>query len=149
MKFLTLPTALLASCVTLAASQSIQIGAPADGSTAAQGSTITVQVDRPNFNSQSTEVAVVIGFYPCFDTEPLSCPSVARNGIGAVLYNGPFNPQYPNPNPDDLPPLQSFNVTIPTWQTGPAVLSVTHFAFLGALNGGPLVETKNITIEVV
>ncbi|KAH7927835.1 hypothetical protein BV22DRAFT_1006033 [Leucogyrophana mollusca] len=131
-----------------ALAQSIQIGAPADWSSVLPGESVVVQVDRPNFNSQASEVAVVIAIFPCFSDPPLSCPAFERDGVGEILYNGPYNPQYPSPNPDNEPPQQNFTVTIPSGiKTGPAVFSVTHFSFTGA-NNFPLLESKNITLVV-
>ncbi|KIM51692.1 hypothetical protein SCLCIDRAFT_33240 [Scleroderma citrinum Foug A] len=135
MKLLSL-AALAVSAVTYALAQEVKITQPADNSLVAGGKVITVEVAYTSTPSTPvTEVAVVIGFNPCFSDHPLSCPAVEPYGIGKILYNGPFHP-----------PLQDISVAIPE-ELGPAVLSVTHFAFTGTANF-PYVQNKNITIYV-
>ncbi|KAH7914857.1 hypothetical protein BJ138DRAFT_1110230 [Hygrophoropsis aurantiaca] len=137
-----------ASFVAHALSQSIEIAAPADWSSVYPGNSVSVQVDLPNFNSQATQVAVVIAIFPCFSDPPLSCPAFERDGVGNILYNGPFDPQYPAPNPNSEPPQQIFDIAIPPGtKTGPAVFSVTHISFVGADNL-PFFESTNITVVV-
>ncbi|KAJ7023070.1 hypothetical protein C8F04DRAFT_970561 [Mycena alexandri] len=112
---------------TTAFAQSAAIGAPADGSSVQAGSNITVEVDRPDTLTGSTEVAVVIGFLSC-NGRP-ACPA-ASEVLGSILYNGPFNPQFVTGV--SRPPHQNFTVTIPsTFPSGPAQLAVSHFSLVG------------------
>ncbi|EGO03504.1 hypothetical protein SERLA73DRAFT_158128 [Serpula lacrymans var. lacrymans S7.3] len=128
--------------------QSVTIAAPPNMATAAAGSDIVVQVDRPNFTSSVNEVAVVIAVFPCFVEEPEFCPAFQRDGVGAILYSGPFDPYELVPNPNNEPPQESFTVKIPPGtKTGPAVLSLTHWSFIGA-NNEYFFETKNITLVI-
>lgn len=135
MKFLSL-AALAVSAVTYALAQDVKITQPADYSSVTGGKTITVQVAyKASTSTPVNEVAIVIGFYPCFSNHPLSCPAVDPYGIGKILHKGHFKP-----------PTQDISVTIPK-ELGPAVLSVTHFAFTGA-NNHPYVQNNNITLYV-
>ncbi|EIN13077.1 hypothetical protein PUNSTDRAFT_98137 [Punctularia strigosozonata HHB-11173 SS5] len=131
------------------AAQSIDIGYPTAGLALVPGQNFTVEVDRPDTLTGSTEVAVVIGLRSC-GTQP-SCDAVsAQEDIGSILYNGPYNPVFTLDDPATRfkPPHQNFTVTVPPAEiSGLAVLSVTHLSLVGA---GPfaLLETKNITVNI-
>lgn len=153
MKF---PTPLIGPILLAAAAfaQSVDIGAPASGTTVKAGSNITVEVDRPvsrtnqilnktsyivhrphtvpqNTLTGSTEVAVVIGFLSCVGFSTGICPPPSEI-IGSILYNGPYDPQFHTNVTPTKPPYQNFTVTIPkTAEAGPAQLSVTHFSLVG------------------
>ncbi|KAJ6551772.1 hypothetical protein B0H19DRAFT_882498, partial [Mycena capillaripes] len=130
---------------TSAFAQSAVIGAPADGTTVQAGSNITVEVDRPDTLTGSTEVAVVIGIFPCGSTNSV-CPGPSEV-LGTILYNGPFNPQFQNDS-RSKPPHQNFTVTIPDFiPTGKAQLGVAHFTLIGA-GQFPFLETLNVTLNV-
>ncbi|KAJ7820751.1 hypothetical protein B0H14DRAFT_2833228 [Mycena olivaceomarginata] len=136
MKFLH-SLALSSFLATATFAQNVVIGAPADGTTVTPGSNMTVEVDRPNSLTGSTEVAVVIGFLSCvgFNSE-------------TILYNGPYDPEFHTNVSRSKPPHQNFTVTIPaTARTGPAQLSVTHLSLVGA-GPFPLLETLNMTLNV-
>ncbi|KAG5635275.1 hypothetical protein H0H81_011838 [Sphagnurus paluster] len=95
-----------------------------------------------NSLQSSVEVAVVIGFESC----PTYSCHPASDGIGTVLYNGKYNPQYRTPG---LPPYQNFSVLIPfTAPQGPAQLNLAHFALTGA-GLAPFLETSNVTVFVL
>ncbi|KAJ7694857.1 hypothetical protein B0H17DRAFT_931470 [Mycena rosella] len=145
MKFLS-SLALSVMLATTAFAQSIAIGAPVDGSSVKAGSNITVEVDRPDTLTGSTEVAIVIGFLSCVPF-PAGCPSPS-DIIGNILYNGPYDPEFHTNVSVSKPPHQNFTVTIPAnARTGPAQLSVTHFSLVGA-GPFPFLESRNITINV-
>ncbi|KAJ7479696.1 hypothetical protein FB451DRAFT_1086261 [Mycena latifolia] len=145
MKFLS-SLALGATLVSTAFAQGIAIGAPADGSTVTAGSNITVEVDRPDTLTPSTEVALVIGFLSCVPF-PAGCPPASED-LGNILYNGPYDPEFHPSVSVSKPPHQNFTVTIPaSAATGPAQLSVTHFSLVGA-GPFPFLQTVNITLNV-
>ncbi|KAG6887339.1 hypothetical protein C0995_015968 [Termitomyces sp. Mi166 len=125
--------------------QSIVIGYPADGASVTPGSNLTVEIDRPDTLTGSTEVAVVIGVISC----PTSgCRSVG-DGVGTVLYNGGYDPQFHTTAPVSKPPHQNFTIAIPsTLPKGKAQLGVVHTTLIGALLF-PFLETRNITLNVV
>ncbi|KAJ7348151.1 hypothetical protein DFH08DRAFT_779446 [Mycena albidolilacea] len=132
---------------TAAFAQNVVIGAPADGTTVTAGSNMTVEVDRPNSLTGSTEVAVVIGFLSCVGFSSETCPP-ASEILGSILYNGPYDPEFHTNVSRSKPPHQNFTVTIPaTARTGPAQLSVTHLSLVGA-GPFPLLETLNMTLNV-
>ncbi|VDC07749.1 unnamed protein product [Peniophora sp. CBMAI 1063] len=135
--------ATLISLIAAVAAQNTAIGYPPDQTTVSPGQNMTVQINRPNSLTGSQEVAVVIAVGHCFATP---CDNTER--LGAILYNGPFNPQYPtNHTPQDTP-QQNFTVQIPPGMaTGPAALTLVHLSLVGA---GPLpfMETHNVTLNV-
>ena len=54
------------------------------------------------------------------------------DGLGTVLYNGGFDPQYGPPRVWWKPPHQNFTVTIPSdAPKGKAVLGLVHVALIG------------------
>ncbi|KAJ7449190.1 hypothetical protein FB451DRAFT_1053488 [Mycena latifolia] len=145
MKFLS-SVALSAMFATAAFAQNVAIGAPANGASVKAGSNITVEVDRPDTLTGSTEVAVVIGFFSCVPF-PQGCPPPSEI-IGNVLYNGPYDPEFHTNVTPSKPPYQNFTVTIPaSARTGPAQLSVTHLSLVGA-GPFPFLESLNITVNV-
>ena len=78
--------------------------------------------------SSSIEVGIVISFLSCPNNV---CPSTVGS-LGTILYNGPFKPSRPNPNPYHLQPNRNFRVHIPKGATkGKAQLIVTHFNLVG------------------
>lgn len=79
----------------------------------------------------SQEVAVVISLLSCTYYPNDVCPPPI-NVAGQFLYNGPYSPKIPIPNPYDLPYHENFTVTIPSdTPKGNAQLAVTHFYFTG------------------
>ncbi|KAG5637398.1 hypothetical protein H0H81_004706 [Sphagnurus paluster] len=77
----------------------------------------------------SAEVAIVIGFESCASSYPCR---PAADGMGTVLYNGPYKPQYQNGAPTYKPPHQNFTVVIPsTAAKGKAQLNFAHFVLIG------------------
>ncbi|KAF8075233.1 hypothetical protein FPV67DRAFT_1446175 [Lyophyllum atratum] len=144
MKFFT-TLAALSTFLAAASAQSIAIGFPADGVSVQAGSKVVVEIDRPNSLSGSTEVAIVIGLQSCA-TSP--CRPVT-DGMGTVLYNGGYKPQYQQNAPGHKPPHQNFTVLIPSnTAKGKAQLGVTHVSLIGA-GLAPFLETRNITLNVV
>ncbi|KAF8991184.1 hypothetical protein BDQ17DRAFT_1333028 [Cyathus striatus] len=133
---------LLLTSLPLAFAQRAVISSPADGSTVSRGQSVVVEVDRPNFLINAEEVAVVLGLQYCV---PTCAPPT--DIMGAILYNGPYNPQYSSP-PDAKPPHQNFTIVIPQSATvGKAQLGLAHFRLLGA-GLAPFIETFNITLNI-
>ncbi|KAF8810215.1 hypothetical protein BYT27DRAFT_7135034 [Phlegmacium glaucopus] len=144
MKF-TLVAALLAALTTTCYAQNINIGFPANGTSVTPGSTLVVEVDRPDSLTGSTEVAIVIAIESC-GSKPCLAPGLV---LGSILYNGPYNPQFQPTAPPSKPPHQNFTVTIPpALALAPAQLSVFHVSLVGA-GPEPLSETKAIVLNVV
>ncbi|KAF9265350.1 hypothetical protein L218DRAFT_957536 [Marasmius fiardii PR-910] len=128
MKFLT-PTLLVAIAATSTAAQRASIGAPKNSTNVSANQTLLVEIDRPNFQSSATEVGIVIGIASCASGS--GCIAPADGGIGTILYNGSFNPQFKSGSP--LPPHQNFTVQISeNIQKGAAQLSLTQFSLIGA-----------------
>ncbi|KAI0031371.1 hypothetical protein K488DRAFT_15600, partial [Vararia minispora EC-137] len=117
----------LAFLVSAAGAQNIQIGYPSTQAKVTRGSTISVQVNRPNSLTGSQEVAVVISLASCVTA---TCNSSQR--LGTILYSGPYDPQYPASRTPRDEPQQNFTVTVPAGlQPGPASLSVVHLSLVG------------------
>ncbi|EJF56664.1 hypothetical protein DICSQDRAFT_157805 [Dichomitus squalens LYAD-421 SS1] len=135
---------ILAFLVASAFAQRCQIAAPAEWSTVAPGSNITVEVDRPMTLSSSQEVAVVIGFWAC--NGPCNETDVTQI-MGNVVYSGPYSPQLVDAG--FKPPYQNFTVTVPShFVPGREVsLNVAHFTLIGA-GLEPFLETLNITLNI-
>ncbi|KAG6902359.1 hypothetical protein C0995_001156 [Termitomyces sp. Mi166 len=146
MKFkLTFIAATISVLIFAAEAQRAAIGYPPDGTSITAGSELTVEVDRGNSLSSSTEVAVVIAVLSC----PTSGCLPVGDGMGTVLYNGGYDPQYHPEAPFYKPPHQNFTVTIPsTIPKGKAQLGVVHLSLIGALLA-PFIETLNVTLNVI
>ncbi|KAJ6461075.1 hypothetical protein C8R45DRAFT_1108874 [Mycena sanguinolenta] len=145
MKFLS-SLALSTLFAAAALAQSVQIGAPANGTTVSAGSNITVEIDQPDTLTSATEVAVVIGLLFCGDVAA-GCPSEA---LGTVLYNGPYDPGFSQSGGGvNHFAHQNFNVTIPSSSPpGLYQLGVAHLTLVGAVEE-PLFETLSIALNVV
>ncbi|KAG0709263.1 hypothetical protein DFH29DRAFT_978825 [Suillus ampliporus] len=130
----------LALLVASAFAQNAAIGYPPQGLSVSPGSSLTVQVERPNSLTGSEEVAVVIGLQSC---QGMPCIDPA-DFMGHILYNGPFNPQY---HETYNPPYQNFTVQIPSNFAGTALLGVAHVTLVGA-GFYPSLETLNRTITI-
>lgn len=84
---------------------------------------------RQNSLTGSNEVAIAIAVRGC---PPTGCIDPAE-AMGILLYDGPYNPQYPtNHAPQDVP-QQNFTVNLPdALQRGQqALISVAHFSLYG------------------
>ncbi|KAL0568334.1 hypothetical protein V5O48_013656 [Marasmius crinis-equi] len=116
---------------TSAAAQKANIAQPTSSSDVQAGSDINVEVDRPNFQSSANEVSIVLGLVSCPDSsQPCRAPQEG-GGIGKILYQGPYNPQFGGYFA--LPPHQNFTLNIPTdTPKGNAQLSLTQFSLVGA-----------------
>ncbi|KAJ7062040.1 hypothetical protein C8F01DRAFT_122908 [Mycena amicta] len=150
MKFLA-SFATCAALVGAAVAQGVLIGAPAPGSTVSAGSSIVVEIDRPDTLTPSIEVAIVIGFQSCINSNigfpDGVCPS-PDDSMGTILYNGPYDPQFQDDGTVNHFPHQNFTVTIPpSAPNGTAQLNVAHVALVGAVKF-PLLQTRNITLVV-
>ncbi|PPQ78749.1 hypothetical protein CVT25_010752 [Psilocybe cyanescens] len=127
MKFSTVLST-IALCSLSASAQSAVLSYPRDGTKVQAGSKLTVEVDRPNSLSGSTEVAVVIAVNSCNNGVCASPQAI----LGQILYNGPFNPQYQSSAIGYQIPGQNFTVTLPSdLGKGPASLNVFHVALYG------------------
>ncbi|KAH7889170.1 hypothetical protein F5I97DRAFT_1934137 [Phlebopus sp. FC_14] len=122
--------------------QNAAITYPSGRTPVSPGRSLTVQVSRPNTLTGSEEVAVVIGFQSCVGRP---CVSPA-DYMGQILYNGPFNPQYHDP---ENPPYENFTVNIPSNAAhGIALIGVSHVTLIGA-GLYPWLEVLNQTITIV
>ncbi|KAJ7148747.1 hypothetical protein C8R43DRAFT_1008648 [Mycena crocata] len=147
MKFFT-SLVLSTMLVTAAFAQRAFIGTPTEGSSVKAGSNITVEVDRPDTLTGSTEVAIVIGILSCSRFSPQTCPP-PTDIIGSVMYKGQYNPEFHTNVSASKPPHQNFTLTIPaSMQKGPAQISLTHLSLVGA-GPFPFFETQNVTVNVV
>ncbi|THU90307.1 hypothetical protein K435DRAFT_676271, partial [Dendrothele bispora CBS 962.96] len=91
----------VATCSLGVVGQPAFIESPTAGSTLQAGSNVIIRVEQPNSITRRVQVAIVLRFVSCPDN-PQSClPPDA--GMGTVLYDGPFNPQFGIPF-DGLPP---------------------------------------------
>ncbi|KAI1794788.1 hypothetical protein LXA43DRAFT_86615 [Ganoderma leucocontextum] len=145
MKFATTLAALAASAVA----QRIQIGAPKNLAQVKPGSKITVEVDRPNSLTGSTEVAIAIGLWPCGGPKGTSkCASTdVSQVLGNVVYTGSFKPEYDSKAPTK-PPHQNFEITVPsTFSSGQVSLGIAHLSLVGA-GASPFYEFTNITLVI-
>ncbi|KAL0945505.1 hypothetical protein HGRIS_000989 [Hohenbuehelia grisea] len=131
--------------------QQHQIGFPRNGATVKLGSTIVVEVDRPNSIQGSTEAGMVIAIQSC-PSFPCSPPSSI---LGTILYNGPYDPEFHNSGGFFKPPHQNFSVVIPApgefggpVQVGRAQLAVARFHMIGA-GLSPLLAFANITLNII
>ncbi|KAF8218119.1 hypothetical protein K438DRAFT_1796335 [Mycena galopus ATCC 62051] len=135
----------LSALLTTAFAQSAYIGAPANGSTVHRGSNITVEIDRPDTLTGSTEIAIVIGLLFCGGTHSTCLPPSST--LGTILYSGGYDPEFYTGVAK--PPHQNFTVEIPsTAQVGKSQLGLAHFSLVGA-SEWPVLETRNITLNVV
>ncbi|KIM40879.1 hypothetical protein M413DRAFT_72371 [Hebeloma cylindrosporum] len=126
-----------------AVSQGIAIGFPKDGASVAAGSRITVEVDRPDTLTGSTEVAIAIGINSCHNMACIPSGDV----FGSILYNGPYNPQFQT-GATFKPPHQNFTVLVPSSiAKGPAQLGVLHVSLVGA-GPQPFTQVLNITLVI-
>ncbi|KAG2065787.1 hypothetical protein BDR04DRAFT_1060113 [Suillus decipiens] len=132
----------LALLAVSAFAQSADIGYPPQGLSVSPGSNLTVQIQKPDSLTNSEEVAVVIGIQSC-PGKPCSSPMVS---MGQILYNGPFNPQFPENMPG--PPYENFTVQIPDGiASGTVLIGAVHVTLVG-LSLHPLLETLNATITI-
>ncbi|KAL0568446.1 hypothetical protein V5O48_013534 [Marasmius crinis-equi] len=140
-------SALLAAlAATSVAAQKANIAVPTNGTDVQAGSNITIEVDRPNFQSSAQEVAIVLGLTSCADASK-PCVGPQDGGIGKILYQGPFDPQYGDYYA--LPPHQNFTLSIPAdTAKGSALLSLTQFTLIGA-SLGPTLLYDVIQVNVV
>ncbi|KAJ7171099.1 hypothetical protein C8R46DRAFT_1262151 [Mycena filopes] len=139
-----LPSYLLvgAALAVHALAQTIEIGAPLNGSSVKAGRKMTVEVDRPDTLTGSVEVAIVIAFLNC---NSYPCPS-PMDELGTILYNGSYRPEFHNV-PGYKPPHQNFTVRVPKSAKGRSQLSVVHFSLVGA-GPFPFLESRNVTLWV-
>ncbi|KAI0645580.1 hypothetical protein C8Q79DRAFT_1001147 [Trametes meyenii] len=127
--------------VASAFAQNAIIAQPADGSSAAKGSSIDVVVQKQNSLTGSQEVAIAIGLEACTTGD---CSTLPDQDVGRVLFHGEYAP-----TADAAGNVtQTFSVQVPTdLAAGPARLSVAHFAIVGASNAASL-DVAHSTINV-
>ncbi|THU95700.1 hypothetical protein K435DRAFT_839360 [Dendrothele bispora CBS 962.96] len=129
------------SLATVAFAQSAQIGYPTEGTSVTAGSTLNVDIIRPNTISSSEEVGIVLGLSSC-NQRACFAPNLT---MGTVLYNGDFDPQFG----DENQPHQNFTIEIPSdFTKGSAQLNFAHFYLLGA-SLAPSLENSSVNITIV
>ncbi|CAI7613009.1 unnamed protein product [Penicillium viridicatum] len=113
------------------------IGIPTAGQKLTKGSSVVIQLERPNSLTGSTEIDVVIGISTRAST---ACPP-AGEVMGTILYHGGFDPQY---HEASQPPYQNFTVTVPTLITaGNGQINIANVVLVGAATF-PYLETLNL-----
>ncbi|EGN95162.1 hypothetical protein SERLA73DRAFT_171014 [Serpula lacrymans var. lacrymans S7.3] len=121
--------------------QNIAIANPVQGASVAPGSDLIVQLERPNSQSPSEEVAVVIGIQSC-SSQPCAAPA---DIFGQMLYNGAYDPVTHEPQ---LPNYQNISVKIPaSLPKGTAQINILHVNLVGA-GPTPDLQTLNQTITI-
>ncbi|KAJ8696955.1 hypothetical protein PTI98_006774 [Pleurotus ostreatus] len=119
----------LFSLLSVSLAQSIMIGFPKPSANITAGSNFTVEVDRPNSLTGSTEVGIAINIQPCAARGECIPP---EDLLGFTLYAGSYNPQFHTNVSFGLPPHQNFTVALPSsFAKGTALLSVTHLSLVG------------------
>ncbi|KAF5348969.1 hypothetical protein D9758_014216 [Tetrapyrgos nigripes] len=142
MKYISIALSTL-SLSAFAFAQSAHIGFPTDGVSVAAGSSLNVDVIRPDTISSSEEVGIVIGLRSCpSNIQACLDPSLT---MGTILYNGDFNPQFGN----EIQPHMNVTVQIPAdTPKGSAQLNFAHFFLLGA-SLSPDLESSSVKITIV
>ncbi|PIL22936.1 hypothetical protein GSI_15632 [Ganoderma sinense ZZ0214-1] len=145
MKFALALVAFAASALA----QHIEIGTPNNFAEVKAGSKITVEVNRPNSLTASTEVGIAIGLWPCGGPKGTSkCASTdVSQVLGNVVYTGSYKAVYDSAQPSK-PPHQTFEVTVPTsFSKGEVSLGVAHLFLMGA-GSEPVYEFVNTTLVI-
>ncbi|KAF5345160.1 hypothetical protein D9758_009644 [Tetrapyrgos nigripes] len=145
MKFLAAAVSTLALATGVLA-QSAYIEKPADGDSVTAGSSLVIDVVRPNTISSSQEVGIAIGISSC--TSKACLP--ANSTLGTLLYNGRFTPQYDEDQAatGQYQPHQNITVQIPgDFTKGTAQINFAHFFLLGA-SLSPYIETSEVNVTV-
>ncbi|PIL30788.1 hypothetical protein GSI_06956 [Ganoderma sinense ZZ0214-1] len=145
MKFALALVAFAASALA----QHIEIGTPKNFAEVKAGSKITVEVNRPNSLTGSTEVGIAIGLWPCGGAKGASkCASTdVSQVLGSVVYTGSYKPQYDSTQPSK-PPHQNFEITVPSsFSKGQVSLGVAHLSLVGA-GSEPFYEFTNTTLVI-
>ncbi|KAJ7820752.1 hypothetical protein B0H14DRAFT_2833230 [Mycena olivaceomarginata] len=107
----------LSAVVTAALAQRAGIGAPANGTTVHRGSKITVEIDRPDTLTGSTEVGIVIALHFCGASAESVCQP-PEDVLGTILYNGKFKPAFHTGVAKTSPPkfYRHNSVHHPSWK---------------------------------
>ncbi|EMD34595.1 hypothetical protein CERSUDRAFT_116762 [Gelatoporia subvermispora B] len=132
----------LAALAIGATAQTASFLIPQPNATIAPGSTVTIQIHQDESLSDDVQLGIAIGLATCFSG---SCANYdpSQDGMGTILYNGPFNPQH-DPSDPEAGLQERFNLTFPG-STGPSVLSVVQMQAVGAVK----VPTFNVADVVI
>ncbi|KAI1794786.1 hypothetical protein LXA43DRAFT_1058812 [Ganoderma leucocontextum] len=132
--------ALLAS----AYAQGIKIAAPAENSHVVATKRVLVEVERPNSQTPSADVAVIIGLRSCAPSG--DCDAIAESGtLGTILHKGTYDPISRTGGGGMY---QNYTVLVPdTLGTGSALLSVAHF-YAGGLQPSRGVSLMQFALQV-
>ncbi|KAI0703779.1 hypothetical protein BC835DRAFT_1410507 [Cytidiella melzeri] len=121
--------AVVAALVACAFAQRLHIVSPTDQTTVSSGSAFIAELHQDQTLSSLSQVSVTISLTACYDV----CDDPSQWGPGTVLYNGAFNPQY-NQSQPQKGLYQDFSLTVPQgWPAGESVLQVGHLFKLGAV----------------
>ncbi|KAK2465747.1 hypothetical protein APHAL10511_002291 [Amanita phalloides] len=141
MKSLSVVVFFIIATVSLA--QNIVIGVPKPDTKIHAGSQFNVRIEKPDTLTNSLQIALVIAVASCANSYCLT----PRDGLGTVLYNGTFNPQFRTGS--SLPPYQDFDVTMPSYfPTGATQLNVANFELIGA-ELYPSLQLLNSSLAVI
>ncbi|KAI0712905.1 hypothetical protein C8Q72DRAFT_220600 [Fomitopsis betulina] len=144
--FASFRSIIVCSALALAAvAQNINIALPAALTTVNAGDNITVQVEKPNSLTGSTEVGIAISLKSCNGFTG-GCDAVDISEVlGRTLLISQWAPTY---HEGGWYPYFNFSVTIPAgFQSGDAILSATHLVLVGA-GPFPYTQVANQTITV-
>ncbi|KAI1794789.1 hypothetical protein LXA43DRAFT_86903 [Ganoderma leucocontextum] len=142
-------TLTLVAFAASALAQRVHISSPKNLAEVKAGSKITVELDRPNSLTASTEVAIAIGLWPCGGPKGTSkCASTdVSKVLGDVVYHGAYKPEYNSKTPSKSP-HQTFEITVPkSFSSGQVSLGVAHLSLVGA-GATPTYDFTNITLVI-
>ncbi|KAF9816039.1 hypothetical protein IEO21_04214 [Rhodonia placenta] len=136
----------LGALAASALAQNIAIGAPVALDPIPAGTNLTVQVNRPDSLTGSTEVGIAIALKSCAGYTNGCADIDITQALGDVLYVGGYDPEF---RAGGWYPYQNFTVQVPAgFSTGQAILSVTQLSLVGA-GPFPYTQTVNSTVSIV
>ncbi|KAF7797680.1 hypothetical protein EIP86_011083 [Pleurotus ostreatoroseus] len=134
----------LAALVASAVAQRLSILEPTPNSNISSNSNFVVELHQAQSLSDIDQVSVVIALTPCYDV----CDDPSQWGLGQVIYNGPFNPQYNSSFPQKGL-YQDFTFQLQDgWPTVETVVSVSHLVNIGA-ERIPSFDYSNVHVNVI
>ncbi|THG96673.1 hypothetical protein EW026_g5202 [Hermanssonia centrifuga] len=133
----------LASLAACAFAQRLSILEPTAEESITGGSPFTVELQQAGSLGPVQQVSVVIAVTSCYDV----CSDPTQWGLGTVLYNGPFNPQY-NSSAPQKGLFQDFTLTMPDFVNGGVALQVSHLLNVGGATLSPAFDYSYVLVDV-
>ncbi|GJE93145.1 hypothetical protein PsYK624_093040 [Phanerochaete sordida] len=123
--------AVIAALATAAFAQNITIISPSSGTSVHAGEQLTVAVAKPNSQTTSQEIVLLISVVQCATEGCADTFDASAGAVGQILYNGPYDPQYLAAAVDA--PYENFPVTMPSdLSPGDQIaLIATHLSLVG------------------